>query len=76
MRDHIDFSKIYLVFTGEGNYINCSNKTPEEIKPKDQGFDEVAEKIVDISSDNSNNGLNLGNLSFKDLFNSKYKSIM
>jgi hypothetical protein len=49
---------------------------PEEIKPKDQGFDEAAEKIVNITSDNSKNDLNLDQLSFKDLFNSKYKSIM
>jgi hypothetical protein len=48
-------------FTGKGNYINCSDKTPEEIRPKDQGFDEAAEKIVNITSDNSNNGLNFSN---------------
>jgi hypothetical protein len=29
---------------GKRYYINCSNKEPEEIKPKDQGFDEAAEK--------------------------------
>jgi hypothetical protein len=63
-------------FTGEGNYVNCSDKTPEEIRPKDQGFDEATEKIVNITSDNLNNGLNLDQLSFKDLFNSKYKTIM
>jgi hypothetical protein len=61
---------------GEGNYVNCSDKTPEEIRPKDQGFDEAAEKIVNITSDNSKNGLNLDQVSFKDLFNSKYKTIM
>jgi hypothetical protein len=65
-----------MEFTGEGNYVNCSDKTPEKIRPKDQGFDEAAEKIVNITSDNSNNGLNLDQLSFKDLFNSKYKTIM
>jgi hypothetical protein len=46
-----------MVFTGEGNYVNCSDKTPKVIWPKDQGFDEAAEKIVNITSDNSNNGL-------------------
>jgi hypothetical protein len=40
-----------MEFTGEGNYVNCSDKTPKEIRPKDQGFDEVAEKIVNITSD-------------------------
>jgi hypothetical protein len=71
-----DLFGISWEFTGEGNYINCSNKTPEEIRPKDQGFDKVAERVFSVTSNSSNNGLNLGNLSFKDLFNSKYKSIM
>jgi hypothetical protein len=53
--------------------MNCSDKTSEEILPKDQDFDEAAEKIVNITSNNSNNTLNL---SFKDLFNSKYKTTM
>jgi hypothetical protein len=35
-------------FTGESNYVNCSDKDPEEIKPKDQNFEEAAEKIVSI----------------------------
>jgi hypothetical protein len=65
-----------MEFTGEGNYINCSGKDPEEIKPKNQGFDVASEKIFNITSDNSKNGLNLNHLSFKDLFNSKCKSIM
>jgi hypothetical protein len=72
----IDEGSYRYEFTGEGNYINCSNKTPEEIRPKDQGLDEAAEKTVNITSDNSNNGLSLDQLSFKDLFNSKYKTIM
>jgi hypothetical protein len=67
-----DLFGISCEFMGEGNYVNCSDKTPEEIRPKDQGFDEAAEKIVNITSDNSNNGLNLVQLSFKDLFNYKY----
>jgi hypothetical protein len=71
-----DLFGISCEFTGEGNYVNCSDKTPEEIWPKDQGFDEAAEKIVNITSDTSNNGLNLDQISFKDLFNSKYKTIM
>jgi hypothetical protein len=73
------FANLYGIsceFTDENNYVSCFNKTPEEIRPKDQGFDEAAEKIVNISSDNSNNGLNLDQLSFKDLFNFKYKTIM
>jgi hypothetical protein len=48
-----------MEFMGEKNYVNCSDKKPEEIRPKDQGFDEAAEKIVNITSDNSNNGLNI-----------------
>jgi hypothetical protein len=71
-----DFYGISCEFTGEGNYVNCSDKTPEEIRPKDQGFDEVAEKIVNITSYNSKNGLNLDQISFKYLFNPKYKTIM
>jgi hypothetical protein len=49
-----DLYGISCEFMGEGNYINGSDKTPEEIWPKDQGFDEAAEKIVNITSDNSN----------------------
>jgi hypothetical protein len=30
------------------------------------------QKIIDTISDDLNNGLNLDNLSYKDLFNSKY----
>jgi hypothetical protein len=48
-----DLYGISCEFMGEGNYINCSDKTPEIIRPKDQGFDEAAEKIVNITSDNS-----------------------
>jgi hypothetical protein len=65
-----------MEFIGEGIYVNCSDKTPEEIRPKGQGFDEATEKKINITSDNSNNGLNLDQLSFKDLFNSKYKTII
>jgi hypothetical protein len=75
-KDHIDSSQTSCEFTGEGNYVNCLDKDLEEIKPKNQGFDEAAEKIVNITSDNSKDGLDLDQLSFKDLFNSKYKSIM
>jgi hypothetical protein len=35
-------------FTGEGNYVNCWDKTSEKIKLKDQGFDKTVEKIVNI----------------------------
>jgi hypothetical protein len=35
---------------GEGNYVDCSDKTPEEIRPKNEGFDKTAEKIVNITS--------------------------
>jgi hypothetical protein len=65
-----------MEFTGEGNYINCSDKDPEEIKPKDQAFEEAVEKIINITSNNSKNGLNLDQLSFKDLLNSKLKTII
>jgi hypothetical protein len=39
-------------------------------------FNESAEKIVNITSNNSKNSFNLNQLSFENLFNSKYKSIM
>jgi hypothetical protein len=29
----------------EGSYINYSDKKPKKVKPKDQGFDEAAEKL-------------------------------
>jgi hypothetical protein len=63
-----------MEFTSEGNYVNCSDKTPD--KNKDPGFDKTTEKIINITSDNSNHCLNIDQLSFKDLFNSKYKTIM
>jgi hypothetical protein len=53
-----DLYGISCEFTSEGNYVN-SDKKPEEIRPKDQGFDEAAKKIVNSTSDNSNNGLNI-----------------
>jgi hypothetical protein len=45
-----DFSKVSCDLVMEGSYINCSDKEPEDVKPKDQGFDEAAEKIVDTSN--------------------------
>jgi hypothetical protein len=33
---------------GEGNYVNYSDKIPEKTRPKDQGFNESAEKIIEI----------------------------
>jgi hypothetical protein len=67
-----DLYGISCEFTGEGNHeLFC-----EEIRPNDQGFDEAAEKIVNITSDNSKNCPNLDQIFFKDLFNSKYKNIM
>jgi preprotein translocase subunit SecG len=71
-----DLYRISCEFTGEGNYVNCSDKTPEVIRPKDQGFDEAAEKIVNITSSNSKYDLNLFQISSKELFNSKFKTIM
>jgi hypothetical protein len=71
-----DLYGISCEFRGEGNYVNCSDKTLGEIRPKDQGFDEAVEKIINIILDNLNNGLNLDQLFFKDLFNFKYKIIM
>jgi serine/threonine protein phosphatase PrpC len=46
----------------EGLYINYSDKELEEIKPKDQGCNETAEKIVDTS--NTINGTGNINISF------------
>jgi hypothetical protein len=54
-----DLFRISYKFTGDGNYVNCSDKNPEEIKPKNQNFNEATEKIVNITSDNSKNGFNL-----------------
>jgi hypothetical protein len=51
-----DLYGISCEFMVEGNYVNCSDKTPKEIRPKDQGFDETVEKIVNIISDNSKFG--------------------
>jgi hypothetical protein len=50
MKGFLDFSmtsKVSCDLVTEGSYINCSDKEPEKIKPKDQGFDEATEKIVD-----------------------------
>jgi hypothetical protein len=58
---------------GEDSYTNCSDKEPEEIKPKDQGFDEAAEKVVDTS--NTASGLGGLDISFGNLFSSKSKLI-
>jgi hypothetical protein len=65
-----------MKFTGEGNYVNCLDKDLEEIKSKNQGFDEATKKIVNTILDNSKNGLNLNQISFKNIFNLKYKTIM
>jgi hypothetical protein len=35
-------------FVIEGSYINCLDKESEEVKPKDQGFNKTAEKIVNV----------------------------
>jgi hypothetical protein len=58
----------------KGSYINCSDKEPEEVKPKDQGFDEAAEKIVDTS--NTVSGTGGLDISFGNIFQSKFKIIL
>jgi hypothetical protein len=58
----------------EGSYINCSNKKPEDVKPKDQGFDEAVEKNLDTSNTVcSTGGLDI---SFGNMFHSKFKIIL
>jgi t-SNARE complex subunit (syntaxin) len=57
-----------------GSYINCLDKEPEEVKPKDQDFDEAAERIVDTSNTVSGTG-NL-DISFRNMFQSKFKLIL
>jgi hypothetical protein len=49
-----DLHGISCEFTGEGNSVNHSDKIPEEIRPRNQNFDKIAEKIIDINSDNFN----------------------
>jgi ABC-type proline/glycine betaine transport system permease subunit len=58
-----------MEFTGENNCVNYFDKTPEEIRQKNQDLHEVLEKIIDIILDNLNNGLNLDNSCFKNLLN-------
>jgi hypothetical protein len=50
MKVTLDFSKISCNLVTEGSYINCSNKHPEEVKPKDQGFNKATEKIIDTTN--------------------------
>jgi hypothetical protein len=40
-----DFSKVSYDLVTENSYINCLNKKPEEVKPKNQGFNEAGEKL-------------------------------
>jgi hypothetical protein len=68
-----DLQGISCNLIGEGSYTDCSDKEPKDIKPKDQGFDEAAEKIVDTSNSAIvSSGLDL---SFGSLFQSKAKQI-
>jgi hypothetical protein len=69
-----DFSNMLCGLVTEGSYINYSDKKPEEVKPKDEGFDKTAEKIVDITKTASGTG---GlDISFGNIFQVKYKIIM
>jgi hypothetical protein len=61
-----DFSKVSCDLVIEGSYINCSDKEPEEVKSKDQGFDEATEKIVDTS--NTVSGTGGPDISFVNMF--------
>jgi hypothetical protein len=54
-----DIQRTSCDLVGEGLYACCSDKDPEEIKPKDQGCHEATEKIVKISPDDGNTGLYL-----------------
>jgi hypoxanthine-guanine phosphoribosyltransferase len=47
-----DLYGISYEFMGESNYVNCSDKTPQEIRPKNQKFSKTTKKIVNITSDN------------------------
>jgi hypothetical protein len=69
-----NFSKVSCDLVIEGLYINCSDKEPEEVKPKDQGLDETAKKIVDTS--NTVSGTGGLDISFGNMFQAKYKIIM
>jgi hypothetical protein len=69
-----DFSQVSCDLVTEGSYINCSDKEPEDVKPKDQGFDEAAEKIVDPL--NAVSGIGGLDISFGNMFQTKYKIIM
>jgi hypothetical protein len=63
-----DIQRISCDLIGEGLYTNCSNKEPEEIKPKDHSSDEITEKKISQSEDEDTE-LHLENISFKNLFN-------
>jgi hypothetical protein len=69
-----DFSKISCDLVMDGSYINCADKEPEDVKPKDQGFDEATEKIVDTS--NTVSGRGGLDISFGNMFQSKFKIIL
>jgi hypothetical protein len=58
----------------EDSHINCSDKEPEKVKFKNEGFDETAEKIMDTS--NTVSGTGCLDISFGNMFQAKYKIIM
>jgi hypothetical protein len=69
-----DFSKVSCDLVTKGSYINCSDKEPEDVKPKDKNFDEAAEKVVDTS--NTVSGTGGPDISFGNMFQSKFKIIL
>jgi hypothetical protein len=69
-----NFSKVSCDLVTEGSYINCSDKEPEDVRPKNQGFDETAEKVVDTS--NTVSGTRGLDISFGNMFQSKFKIIL
>jgi hypothetical protein len=40
-----DLEKVSCDLISEGSYINCSDKEPEDVKPKDQGFIKTLKKL-------------------------------
>jgi hypothetical protein len=56
----------------EGHYLNCSNKEPIELKPKEQGFNEAAEIVFDRTETATPGAVGSGfDWSFGNLFKNK-----
>jgi hypothetical protein len=74
MKGFLDSLMIFQKLVTQNSYVNCSDREPKELKPKNQYFDKTIEKIVDTSNTvGKNGGLDI---SFGIMFQTKYKIIM